>query len=181
MICRQMWWISEVHPINCFCVQTLTEMLCLRGVFWPILVRASFCLSLPLCFAACLSLMRLIAPERCVMSAQTFLLALLMWQFEGCDCVVSQVTDGCRGGRYCLFTRVVNETKTQQNMPVCTVMQCLQCFVWKFIHRYIDPSANLFAVFCFFVCKYCFHTVVVADHTTAVIVAPYFAFKFLLL
>uniref|UniRef100_A0A671Y7F4 Delta-1-pyrroline-5-carboxylate synthase n=1 Tax=Sparus aurata TaxID=8175 RepID=A0A671Y7F4_SPAAU len=33
--------------------------------------------------------MRLIAPERCVMSAQAFLLALLMWQFESCDYLVS--------------------------------------------------------------------------------------------
>lgn len=43
-------------------------------------------------------LVRPIALERCVKSAQTFLLALLMWQFEGCDYVVSRVTDGCRGG-----------------------------------------------------------------------------------
>lgn len=90
------------------------------------------------------SLMRLIAPERCVMSARTFLPALLMWQFEGRDCVVSQVTDGWRGGLYCLCSHVVSETKTQQNTPVCTVTQYLLGFVWKFIHQCIDPSADLF-------------------------------------
>lgn len=79
----------------------------------------------------CLSLsLRLIAPERCVMSAETFLLALLMWQFEGCDYVVSQVTDGCRGGLYSVcLTHVVTETETQLTMLVCKVMQCLQCCV----------------------------------------------------
>lgn len=43
------------------------------------------------------------------MSAQAFLLALLMWQFEGCD-YVSQVTDGRRGGlcSVCL-SRVIND------------------------------------------------------------------------
>ena len=49
------------------------------------------------------ALMRLIAPERCVMSAQAFLLALLMWQFESCDYLVSLVTDGCSGELYSLM------------------------------------------------------------------------------
>lgn len=95
------------------------------------------------------SLVRLIAPERCVMSAETFLLALLMWQFEGCDYAVSQVTASvCRGGLYSVcLTHVVSETKTQLTMLVCKVMQCLQCCVWKCINQYIVPSANLFALF----------------------------------
>ena len=70
---------------------------------------ASLSLSLPLSLSlfsvglSAFALMRLIAPERCVMSAQAFLLALLMWQFESCDYLVSLVTDGCSGELYSLM------------------------------------------------------------------------------
>uniref|UniRef100_A0A8C4GQD8 Delta-1-pyrroline-5-carboxylate synthase n=1 Tax=Dicentrarchus labrax TaxID=13489 RepID=A0A8C4GQD8_DICLA len=52
------------------------------------------------------------------MSARAFLLALLMWQFKGCDYLVSQVTDGCWGGLLLCLTRIINETKSQKNILV---------------------------------------------------------------
>lgn len=51
-----------------------------------------------------------------------------MWQFEGCDYVVSRVTGGCRGWG---FTREINETKRL----VCTILQCVHVFVLKLIHQ----------------------------------------------
>ncbi len=134
-------WISKVHLINCCCN------------FWPSFLTFSSVgshdsLSLSLSVCLCLSLSRLIAPKRCVMSALAFFLALLMWQFEGCDYLVSQVTDGRWGGldSDCL-TYVINETQTWQNMLVCVVMQCLQFLVCTFINQYIDTLTHLFAVF----------------------------------
>lgn len=55
-----MWWISEVLLTNCLCVQTLAEILCLQGLFWPVLEFAgcpgplSHSLS-PSLFLCCLS------------------------------------------------------------------------------------------------------------------------------
>ncbi len=73
------------------------------------------------------SLMRLIAPERCVMSAQAFQLALLMWQFEGCD-YVSQVTDGCMGGLYSVcLSRVINENPAKHACLHSCVMFAVFC------------------------------------------------------
>lgn len=69
-----------------------------------------------------------IAPERCVKSAQTFLLVLLMWQFEGCDYVVSRVTDGRGGGVSLLgLPHKINETKKH----VCTILPRVNVCVRK--------------------------------------------------
>lgn len=84
--CCSKLWLS-----CCACREFFQTESSLNKMSWASL-SPSVSLPLPI------SLMRLIAPQRCVMSAQAFLLALLMWQFEGRDYLVSRVTDGCRRG-----------------------------------------------------------------------------------
>lgn len=63
------------------------------------------------------SLMRLISPERFVMSAQAFLLSLLMWQIEDCVCFPGyRWMVGWRGCHCDCLRPVINETKSLQNM-----------------------------------------------------------------
>lgn len=81
-----------------------------------------------LCLSVSTFLVRLIAPERCVKSAQTFLLVLLMWQFEGCDYVDSRVTDGRGGGVSLLgLPHEINKTKKH----VCTILPRVNVCVRK--------------------------------------------------
>lgn len=67
-------------------------------------------------------LVRPTAPETCVKSAQPFLRALLMWQFEGRDDVVSWVKDGRRAGASLRVPPEINETKrlVRTVFAVCT-------------------------------------------------------------
>lgn len=82
-----------------------------------------------LCLPVSTFLVRLIAPERCVKSAQTFLLVLLMWQFEGCDYVDSRVTHGRGGGVSLLgLPHEINETKKKH---VCAILPHVNVCVRK--------------------------------------------------
>lgn len=101
-----------------------------------------FCLFQVFCWFVCLSFLSLCvpscAPLRCVKSAQTFVLALLMWQFGGCDYV------GCRVVRWVqepgFHACEINETKKGL---FAQFLQRVRVFMLK-LNTAIDPSAESF-------------------------------------